>query len=100
MFSQKDVDNKKLLFSIRRWVWQQADEAYSLAPKELVDDWKERLKKVNKMAGAEVVRTKKRLSSSHSQYGNTSTSLPTSIPAVSLDIATGKDEDKIINKNK
>jgi len=27
-----------------------ADEAYPLAPKELVDDWKERLEKVNKMA--------------------------------------------------
>ncbi|MBQ9909246.1 MAG: WYL domain-containing protein, partial [Treponema sp.] len=38
------------LFSIRRWVWQWADEAYPLAPKELVDDWKERLEKVNKMA--------------------------------------------------
>ena len=37
------------LFSIRRWVWQWADEAWPLAPKELVDDWNERFEKVRKM---------------------------------------------------
>ena len=36
------------LYSIRRWTWQWADEAFPLAPKELVDDWMERREKVNK----------------------------------------------------
>ncbi len=35
------------LFSICRWVWQWADEAYPLEPKELVEDWNERRQKVN-----------------------------------------------------
>ena len=35
------------LFSIERWVWQWADEAWPLEPKELVDDWKGRLERVN-----------------------------------------------------
>lgn len=37
------------LYSIRRWTWQWADEAFPLAPKELVDDWMERREKVNKL---------------------------------------------------
>ena len=35
------------LSSIERWVWQWADEAWPLSPKELVNNWKERRKKVN-----------------------------------------------------
>ena len=37
------------LFSIRRWTWQWADEAFPIAPKELVDDWLERREKVKKI---------------------------------------------------
>ena len=37
------------LYSIRRWTWQWADEAIPLEPKELVDDWLERRKKVNEI---------------------------------------------------
>ena len=37
------------LYSIRRWTWQWADEAFPLAPQELVDDWMERREKVNKL---------------------------------------------------
>jgi hypothetical protein len=37
------------LYSIRRWTWQWAGEAFPLAPKELVDDWLERREKVNKI---------------------------------------------------
>lgn len=37
------------LYSIRRWTWQWADEAYPLSPKELVEDWLERKEKVNNM---------------------------------------------------
>ena len=37
------------LFSIERWVWQWADEAFPLEPKELVDDWNARLERVKKM---------------------------------------------------
>ena len=36
------------LYSIQRWTWQWADEAFPLEPKELVDDWIERRKKINK----------------------------------------------------
>ncbi|MBO4319149.1 MAG: WYL domain-containing protein [Treponema sp.] len=35
------------LNSIRRWTWQWADEAFPIAPKELVDDWLDRREKVN-----------------------------------------------------
>ena len=37
------------LLSIQRWVWQWADEAWPLEPKELVDNWKNRLQKVNQL---------------------------------------------------
>ena len=37
------------LFSIRRWTWQWADEAFPIAPRELVDDWLERREKVKKI---------------------------------------------------
>ncbi|MBO4546212.1 MAG: WYL domain-containing protein [Treponema sp.] len=40
------------LFSIRRWVWQWAGEAFPIAPKELVDDWLERRKAVNALTPA------------------------------------------------
>lgn len=36
------------LFSIERWVWQWADEAWPIEPKELVDDWNGRLERVQK----------------------------------------------------
>ena len=35
------------LICVQRWVWKWADEAFPLAPKELVDDWNERLSRVN-----------------------------------------------------
>ena len=38
------------LFAIQSWVWQWADLAIPLAPKELVNDWKDRLKKVNSIS--------------------------------------------------
>lgn len=37
------------LFSVRRWVWQWADEAIPIEPKELVDDWLERREKISKI---------------------------------------------------
>ncbi len=37
------------LYSIQRWTWQWADEAMPLEPKELVEDWMARRKKINKM---------------------------------------------------
>ena len=38
------------LFAIQRWVWQWADEAMPLEPKELVNDWHEKLEKMNKVS--------------------------------------------------
>ena len=35
------------LMCVQRWVWKWADEAWPIEPKELVDDWKEKLKRVN-----------------------------------------------------
>ena len=35
------------LMCIQRWVWKWADEALPLAPKELVEDWVEKRRKVN-----------------------------------------------------
>ena len=35
------------LMCVQRWVWKWADEALPLAPKELVDDWLEKRRKVN-----------------------------------------------------
>ena len=37
------------LFAIQSWVWKWAGEAWPLEPKELVDDWKERRKRVNEV---------------------------------------------------
>lgn len=37
------------LFSIQRWTWQWADEAFPLAPPELVDDWKQRLERITQL---------------------------------------------------
>lgn len=37
------------LFSVRRWVWQWANEAIPIEPKELVDDWLERREKISKI---------------------------------------------------
>lgn len=37
------------LTSIERWVWQWGDCAIPLAPKELVEDWKERRERINKI---------------------------------------------------
>ena len=37
----------KQLYSIRRWVWQWADEALPIEPKELVEDWLSRREKVS-----------------------------------------------------
>lgn len=37
------------LYSIQRWTWQWASEAWPLEPKELVDDWLERRKRVNEV---------------------------------------------------
>ncbi len=37
------------LFAIQSWVWKWADEAWPIEPKELVDDWKERRKRVNEV---------------------------------------------------
>ena len=38
------------LESIERWVWKWADEAWPIEPQVLVDDWKEKLRKVSEMA--------------------------------------------------
>ena len=35
------------LYSIRRWTWQWADEAFPIEPKELVEDWLSRREKVS-----------------------------------------------------
>lgn len=35
------------LMCVQRWVWKWADEAWPIAPKELVEDWIEKRKKVN-----------------------------------------------------
>ena len=35
--------------AIWTWVWQWADEAWPLEPKELVENWLERREKVNKL---------------------------------------------------
>ena len=37
------------LFAIQSWVWQWADLAWPIEPKELVDNWKERREKINKI---------------------------------------------------
>ncbi len=37
------------LFAIQSWVWKWAGEAWPIEPKELVDDWKERRKRVNEI---------------------------------------------------
>lgn len=37
------------LFAIQSWVWKWAGEAWPIEPKELVNDWKERRKRVNEM---------------------------------------------------
>ena len=37
------------LFAIQSWVWKWAGEAWPIEPKELVDDWKERRKRVNEV---------------------------------------------------
>ena len=37
------------LICVQRWVWKWADEAWPIEPKELVDDWKEKLKNVNEI---------------------------------------------------
>lgn len=37
------------LMCVQRWVWKWADEAWPLEPKELVEDWKEKLKRVNEI---------------------------------------------------
>lgn len=37
------------LFAIQSWVWKWAGEALPLEPKELVDDWKKRRKRVNEV---------------------------------------------------
>ena len=37
------------LYSIQRWTWQWASEAWPLEPKELVDDWLERRKRANEL---------------------------------------------------
>lgn len=35
------------LMCVQRWVWKWADEAWPIAPKELVDDWLEKRKNIN-----------------------------------------------------
>ncbi len=37
------------LYSIQRWTWQWADEAFPIEPKELVDDWMARRDRINKL---------------------------------------------------
>ncbi|MCR5400835.1 MAG: hypothetical protein K6E78_04490 [Treponema sp.] len=37
------------LICVQRWVWKWADEAWSIEPKELVDNWPEKRKRVNKI---------------------------------------------------
>ena len=37
------------LFAIQSWVWKWAGEAWPIKPKELVNDWKERRKRVNEV---------------------------------------------------
>ena len=37
------------LFAIQSWVWKWAGEAWPIEPNELVDDWKERRKRVNEV---------------------------------------------------
>lgn len=37
------------LFAIQSWVWKWAGEAWPIEPKELVNDWKERRKRVNEI---------------------------------------------------
>ena len=37
------------LFAIQSWVWKWAGEAWPIEPKELVNDWKERRKRVNEV---------------------------------------------------
>lgn len=37
------------LFAIQSWVWKWAGESWPIEPKELVDDWKERRKRVNEV---------------------------------------------------
>ena len=37
------------LICVQRWVWKWADEAFPLAPKELVDDWYEKRDRINRL---------------------------------------------------
>ena len=37
------------LMCVQRWVWKWADEALPLAPKELVDDWLSKRKRINEI---------------------------------------------------
>ena len=37
------------LMCVQRWVWKWADEALPIEPKELVEDWKQKREKINKM---------------------------------------------------